>query len=578
MSKIKRRRLGQLLAVLLLIAACDSPTGPAPAIREYRVGEQVQFNVQFGSGLLCSATARDIRSGRVVTISERAIIVADVDNPASDFTDDEYRAYASAFDAQVWPTVTHHFGEPHELDYNQRAVIFFTRAVNELTPPGEDWYVGGVFAARDLFPPEGSGRLGACPGSNYANMLYMLVPDPNGEVNGNPRHKSSELHRTVNVLAHELQHLVNASRRLYGGRTSPTDWTEETWLNEGLSQVAEELMGYAVSDLAPRQNIDIWRIADSQSATQAMSLHFYDNFHNLGHYLQNPDTTSLYGADSRASRGATWQFLRYAADRRGGSESAFWRGLVDTGSSGLANLQGALGADPLAWIHDWLVSAYVDDLVPGVPPRFTQQSWNFRGLYPQLRRPDGMSYGHYPLRTRTLTDGAQTSFTLAAGTGAYLRFAVAAGDRAEVVMGTGGSSCRQNGPSHTLAVGAVVEIGNANATTFCVDGGPEGGEFTLVPFHAATAGAHPVAVRATGIMPPVDPDHAHGEATDPHMAEQHAAPGLGGRQYEWKVRFRDQERRELDALVPGAAVIDGEVLLAASQTEETLRLMLVRTR
>jgi hypothetical protein len=50
---------------------------------------------------------------------------------------------------------------------------------------------------------------------------------------------------------------------------NPSDWTEETWLNEGLSQVAEELMGYAVSDLSPRQNIDIEQITDSQSATQA---------------------------------------------------------------------------------------------------------------------------------------------------------------------------------------------------------------------------------------------------------------------------------------------------------------------
>jgi hypothetical protein len=87
-----------------------------------------------------------------------------------------------------------------------------------------------------------------------------------------------------------------------------------------------------------------------------------------------------------------------------------------------------------------------------------------------------------------------------------------------------------------------------------------------------------VAVRATGIMMPLEFDYAHGEATDPHMAEHHAAPGLSERQYEWKVRFRDQERRELDALVAGAAVLDGQMALATSQTGETLRLMLVRTR
>jgi hypothetical protein len=93
-----------------------------------------------------------------------------------------------------------------------------------------------------------------------------------------------------------------------------------------------------------------------------------------------------------------------------------------------------------------------------------------------------------------------------------------------------------------------------------------------------TAGAHSVAVRATGITTPLDSDHAHGETTDPHMAEQHAAPGLGERQYDWKVRFRDQERRELSSLVPGAAISDGQVPLATSQAGEALRLVLVRAR
>jgi hypothetical protein len=81
-----------------------------------------------------------------------------------------------------------------------------------------------------------------------------------------------------------------------------------------------------------------------------------------------------------------------------------------------------------------------------------------------------------------------------------------------------------------------------------------------------------------GITMPLDSDHAHGEAPDPHLAEHHAAPALGERQYEWKVPFRDQERRELNSLVPGAAVIVGQVPLATSRTGEALRLILVLTR
>jgi hypothetical protein len=50
------------------------------------------------------------------------------------------------------------------------------------------------------------------------------------------------------------------------------------------------------------------------------------------------------------------------------------------------------------WIHDWLVSVYTDDHVPGPHSRFTQPSWDFRNLYPRLRTPEGFAYGRYPLR------------------------------------------------------------------------------------------------------------------------------------------------------------------------------------
>ena len=42
------------------------------------------------------------------------------------------------------------------IDENQRVIIFYTRAVNELTPSGADSYVGGFFYNRDLFPTSGT--------------------------------------------------------------------------------------------------------------------------------------------------------------------------------------------------------------------------------------------------------------------------------------------------------------------------------------------------------------------------------------------------------------------------------------
>jgi hypothetical protein len=558
------------VAILVVFTGCDSITGPAEGARDYRVGEILLFNVQFEAGALCSSSAADLRQGSVVAISERAIIVVDKQNPEGGFTDDEYRAYAEAFDAQVWPTVTQHFGEPHDIDNNQRVVIFFTRAVNELTPPGQDWYVGGVFAARDLFPVEGNRRLGGCAGSNEAEMLYMLVPDPNGEVNGNVRRKSSELHRTVNVMAHELQHLINASRRLYGGGAVGSDWMEEVWLNEGLSQVAEELMGYATSDLGPRQNIDLDRLISSESGQRAMSLHFYDNFHNLGHYLRAPSSAAIYGPDELETRGATWQFLRYAADRRGGAESAFWRNLVDSGRLGLDNLQAAIGGNPADWLHDWHVSAYVDGVLPSVEARYTQPSWAFRNLYPRLRGPDGMAYGSYLLAVTELPDGRQESISLTAGGAAYLSFAAPVGGVAEIRLDGASTSCT----TVSLAIGEVVKLGESDGGAVCLEGGAGGAEFVYIPFFAATAGSRQLTLTASGITSTATIEataHATQHADRHQRAHSHRSP-------DWELRFRQQERDELAGLIPGASPSLAPSYSTSSATQSELRIAIVRSK
>ena len=82
--------------------------------------------------------------------------------------------------------------------------LFFTRAVNELTPTGSQSVVGGFFYGRDLFPKQDSPQLGSgsgCPSSNVAEMFYLLVPDPNGVVNGNVRTKNFVSHLTVSTTA-----------------------------------------------------------------------------------------------------------------------------------------------------------------------------------------------------------------------------------------------------------------------------------------------------------------------------------------------------------------------------------------
>jgi hypothetical protein len=261
-------------------------------------------------------------------------------------------------------------------------------------------------------------------------MFYMLSPDPTGSVNGHARSVSFIRNSSVGVLAHEFQHLINDSRRLYVN-AAPV-W-EENWLNEGLSHIAEELAFYEASGLRPRQNIGPSNLT-SAAAASAIGEFQGSNIDRYIRFLQSPETNTLMGPDDLPTRGAIWAFLRYAADRDEGSDTMLWNRLVrDTKSQGLENLRQALGANPREWIEDWAVAVYTDDA--GLPledaARHTQPSWNFRALLPQVRI-NSIPLGKFPLRTISMTSGETRALSLRGGGVGYLRFGVQANQRAAV--------------------------------------------------------------------------------------------------------------------------------------------------
>ncbi|MBW3655189.1 MAG: Ig-like domain-containing protein, partial [Gemmatimonadetes bacterium] len=394
------------------------------------VGTLLQLNVG-----LEFCTKPDYRTGRIVAVSNRALVVADTANPVNGFTDADYQHIAATFDTLVYPINAAAFGAPADVDGNGRSLIFYTRAVNELTPPNAGFVVGGFFYGRDLFPQKDDPNFGgACAGSNLAEMFYMLVPDPTGVVNGNARSTNYVRGSTVGVLAHEFQHLISASRRLYlVPGVDGTDWSEDAWLNEGLSHISEELLFYHRTARQPRSNIGGEALS---GALRAPFLEFQDaNLARFGEWLKQPEQNSTHDAANNdeadlATRGAAWAFLRYAADRRNGDDNALWHALVNNSTVGFQNLRQRLGAEPVQWMRDWVVSVYADDAVPNVPAVFTQPSWNFRSLYTA-------DVGKYPLLTRPLNSGQPASVTLVSGGASYLRAAVAGGRKASVTVASG---------------------------------------------------------------------------------------------------------------------------------------------
>lgn len=425
------------------------PSGP---LLQTSGGQLLSFNVESSSADGCRADNIDLRAGRVRLVTDHAIIVEDTLNPANGYTATDFQEYGDLFDDEIWPLVTSTFGEPSDIDNNGKVIIFFTMAVNQREENVGDQgsYVGGFFFNRDLFST--TGRNG-CAGSNEGEMFYMLVPDPDGVVtgpNGDARNFSVDVVKgsTPSVLVHEFQHLVNDSRRLH--ITKALVW-EETWLNEGLSHIAEELMFFDQADLQPRQNLDAFDFlsASTRYEFERFMLH---NLERLGLMLVRPARSSFMGSDLLETRGAAWLFLRYLADRRGGDERAFWTTLVkDADISGLANIERALGEDPRPWVADWAAALYLDDSGVNAPPEYQISSWDFRSLYPSANDLwPGTFYAQYPLKVYTLlTAGAQTAcrygqsqqncdFSLKGGSPAYMRAGTGSDGNSGVRVTAGG--------------------------------------------------------------------------------------------------------------------------------------------
>ncbi len=531
-------------------------------------GTLLSLNVNSSQG----CTNAQIRKARIVATSQRAIIAEDVTNPSGGFTNAEYQEIANKFDAVVYPTDVANFGAPGDIDNNGgRSIILYTRAVNELTPPNSNVYVGGFFYARDLFPRTGTPQLGACAASNVAEIFYMLAVDPGGEVNGNTRSKAFVRRVTVGTLAHEFQHLINSSRRL---RTNPdAEWPETVWLDEGLSHVAEELNFYVDAGLSPRQNLGAPAV--SPAALFAKFDEFaFANFARFEEYLRAPETTSpIANNDDLGTRGATWDFLRYAADRRGGNEQQFWFNLVNQPDTGYTNLQTAVASDLQTYFRDWTVSHYADDAVPNAAARFQQPSWNLRSIFSL-----NVLGGSYPLRVRTLTSGTAVNTPIRSSTAAYFRFGVPAGGTGDIRVSAQGTTEAGACTPVTLAVGEAYQ-GNNTPSALCFGAG----EYVLIPYFASTSQTGTttvnVTVVGTGITAPVGPPN-------PSLAPMAVAPSLDRaiseaalrRDLDFHQRLRLSERAELTSLVRGGSFRGARRTVSATPAPAEVRIQVLRTK
>ena len=394
-----RRELARRRAVPARAAATDTALVAAAFLPVPGETLRYTFAVRPDLTVSCEDTTRAVE-GIIREVRDHLILVEDVNAPGDGFGADGWPTLADALDRVVFPTDTAYFGPAADIDANGRIVLLFTPEVNRLTPAGSTAGLEGFFLPLDLASSgarDGAPRAGAepCRASNEAEILYLAVPDPDGAF-GEPVTRAEALRWAQSVPAHELQHLINAEGRVLGG-DGGFEAMEETWLDEGLSHLAEEVVGLRMEGFGPATKLTWSQATATRDALGTFNAFHLDNYFRLGLYMADPSGVLVLtdgdpgGLSGQQMRGFSWFLLRWLADQEGGAdEQQLFRALTSGGQSrlrGVANVEQAVGTGWEALLADFAVALPVDESnVPTLPERFRILSWDVRDIYENLNR------------------------------------------------------------------------------------------------------------------------------------------------------------------------------------------------
>jgi len=226
------------------------------------------------------------------------------------FKERELRDLAETFEKRIYPTNREFFGSEWTpgVDSDPHLYILYTRRLGN--------GIAGYFSSADEYPPAIQ---------EYSNAHEMFV------LNADSILLNEEF--TYGVLAHEFQHMIHWYR----------DRNEETWLNEGFSDLAMFLNGYDIGghDFIYVQDPDL-QLNDWPTEQEQTTPHY----------------------------GASFLFTTYFLDRFGEEAT---KALVAEPDNGLDSIDKVLAelkvTDPLSGepitaddvVVDWLLASYLQD-------------------------------------------------------------------------------------------------------------------------------------------------------------------------------------------------------------------------
>jgi hypothetical protein len=361
-----------------------------------------------------TATLKYIGTHLLIYVSKNAPGPAD---GVHGFTDAQITAFGHTFDLDLYTIDVATFGSPSDIDANGRVIVLLSPIINKLTDASTcttQGYIAGFFNAVDLLPTQYVGK------SNGGEIFYSLVPDASATFSC--AHTADAVEQlTPSTFIHEFQHMISFGQHsiIHGGND------EDSWLNEGLSHIAEELGSrYYENRFPPPTGRTDADQAFPDSAQGFITGDLFNSFHYLLSTASDDGTDKASvsnwgsGDGTLVQRGAAWLFLRWLGDQQ---DSLVYGRLDQTNLTGVPNVESAAGASFATLFGEFSLALYTDSL-PGVsrssiPSALRFTSRNLRALYgKQHQRNPGTFTQTFPISALALTPGSARTESMYPGT------------------------------------------------------------------------------------------------------------------------------------------------------------------
>jgi hypothetical protein len=249
--------------------------------------QQLGSTRSFTFGKFGGVTSNQTVTATLVATNTRAVAYLDNALAASDknITTAQIEAMLNTFSNSTFATITNMYGAPSDVDNDGKVIFLYTHLVDRVGG------VAGFYASSSLFSTNQGGD------GNVADMMFISP--------------TQELASYDALLAHEFQHLINFNQHVLIQNGD----AEETWLNEGLSHVAEDLVGGHIAG----GNTDL-----------------------VSEFMNNPERYALTGDASLnlGIRGAAYLFVRGLLESFGQDVPGK---LVKTNKVNIANIENISG-------------------------------------------------------------------------------------------------------------------------------------------------------------------------------------------------------------------------------------------